>query len=131
MKPTTLFTLVSIAAAMFTGAAQAEDTDTFTSTHGLTFGAGTLKRAGETIWAEHVRTVHSTDTWLRERRYVETPILYSVAVRPRWTPYRSPYARRTNRPHSAPFLHTYVVPFRHELSCRYLADCPCRYLAGC
>ncbi len=131
MKLTTLFILLGIAAAMFAGAAQADDTDTYTSTHGLTFGVGTLKRTGDAIRAEHVRTVGGSGTWLREPRYLETPTAYSIMVTPRWVPYRSPYARRTRPSPAAPVPYVHVVPFRHEFACRYLADCPCRYLAGC
>lgn len=136
MKLTTLFTLTlltltSLTAAMIASTAQADDTDTYTSTHGLTFGVGTLKRTGDAIRAEHVRKVGASGTWLHQPRYLETPTAYSDKVTQRWVPYRSPYARRARPSPVAPVPYVYIVPFRHEFACRYLADCPCRYLAGC
>ena len=131
MKFTTLFTLIGIVGVLFAATARAGSTDTYSSTHGLTFGVGTLKRAGDAIRAGHVRTVGAPGVWLHQRRYLETPVTHTSNRPQRWIPYRSPFARRFDRHHGGPFPYTYVVPFRHELACRYLADCPCRYLAGC
>ena len=131
MKLATLVALIGIIVALFTGTAQADSTDSFTSTHDLTFGAGALKRTGDAIRAGHVRTVGASGVWLHQRHHLEIPVTRTTTKAQRWIPYRSPYARRNLRYFNGPFFYTYVVPFRHELACRYLADCPCRYLAGC
>lgn len=131
MKLTTLFTLIGVIGVLFTAAARADTIDTHTSTHGFTFGAGVLKRAGDAIRERHVRTVGASGAWLHQRRYLQSPVTRPSSKPQRWIPYRSPYARRNHRRNAEPFLYTYVVPFRHDLACRYLADCPCRYLAGC
>ena len=130
MKLRQILTLAVVFGALVS-AAQADITDEVTSTHGLTLGAGALMKAGDAIRANHVRTVHWTETWLRERRFLRTPTVFHTRVHRGWVPYRSPYALRTRLYYIGSGLYTLRAPYRYDFSCRFLADCPCRFLAGC
>jgi hypothetical protein len=113
------------------GTAQADTSDTATSTHGLTMGTGALKRAGDAIRANHARTIHYTETWLTEHRFLQTQSVHYARTGGAWVTYRSPYARVPRLHSVAPGLYTLRAPLPYDFTCRFLADCPCRYLAGC
>ena len=127
-----LFATLLLAAAALTPAS-ADTSDSITSTQSLTITAGTTRLAGNAMRTRHSRTVHYTETFLRERRYLQTPTVVHTRRFSGWVPYRtaSSYYYGARLQYIGSGLYTLRPNYRYDYSCRFVADCPCRFLAGC